>query len=836
MSALAAALALALAAPPPADVERASEKLAARPGASVVRARGGGLAHLSGVAEPPAARDPEQSARRFLARHGAAFGAEPGALETVRVLGAPGQAGSAVFRRLVRGLPVFGGEVAVRWRGDGAITTVNGPPALAGDPTGEHVVAAGDAVAAALAAAGGAPGDVAAETGWVALGEALVPVHRVAHGAGRAAAYTFVHAGTGEVLWRAARVRSALPWRPACPGGDGPCIRAFPASPLAPPPPDGGGNPAADFLLQGLAPAPGAKLSGERTAVYDCAGADVGLGDLGTCESPRPVRPGDPPTLGGQTATYAPAADGKPAGFVADPDPTQLRPDDPFAAQNAYFHIDSHSRFLDALDPLGFGARTPAGGVGFLPGYVNVFDGGGPLDNAFFAPGGGVGSGRMVFGQGAAVDLAYDAEVLYHELTHAAIDVTAGFQGVPDQLGVDADPDAINEGSADTFAFIHLGESLRDAGQDVGSASCLARYFGASLGLECLRQARNERTCRGAGPNSGRNPGRTGEVHDDGEIWAGFTWALYEEASRQGVGLAMASALFKALLSAGPQPTYEGFAATVRQAIADSALEPRPEYRLPPAAVAFADCTIAQRDLAGCADRTVALYSRERAQGVVYGLLSSGGGRSTAGQQYFVDVPCGATALRIQSGDTLGAGALYVSYGQPVGFSALPPLTPARYDWILRGNHAEAVIRTDGCAECAACEGKRTPLGAGRWYFAWTGQAGEVFHLGVSIDMADGATPPARPAFALGTCAWGGAVVPAGGSPPTPTAPPALACAAPAAPPATGVACQQPSVPEARRGCGCSHVGVGDGLLALAALLALRRLSRRAPRVHTLRS
>ena len=817
-------LALALSAPGPSSAAEATAArlLAARPGATALRAANGGLAHLSGFVEPRRSGGAEENARRFLSENAAAFGADD--LETIRVDSAPGAPGSAVFRRRVSGLPVFGGEIAVGWRADGAITLVNGSRALATEPTGTHQISSAAATSAALAAAPFEAGEVSAEPGWIEYGGKLLPVVRVAHGGARHASWSYVDAITGELLWRTRRTRDAVSWDAPCPPG-GPCIRSFLASPLDPPPASASGNPPADFALQGLpdGSGPGATLTGLRTTVFDCAGYDQNQGradptfPLGfprDCETPHAITPGGT-IAGGQTALFTAAAGATPAGFVADPDPTQIAITDPFAQQSAYFHIDAHSRFLDALSP----AFAANGGVGLVAGYVNVRDGTGPLDNAFFSPGGGPpgSNGVMIFGQGTRADLAYDAEVLYHELTHAAVDRTAQFQGVPDPFGIDSDPDAINEGTADTFAFAHVGESLLAAGQPVDSASCLSRYFGSELGLECLRQARNERTCRGAGPNVGRNPGRTGEVHDDGEIWTGFTWELYEAAAQNGQSLPVASAMFQAMAAAGSRPSYSALAASVRQKLVEVGAAPEAE--------AFAACIAAQRDLAGCDDRAVPLYSGERAQGVLYGLLSSSGGNTPAGQQYVIDVPCGATALRIQAGDSAGTGSLYVRYGQPVEFG-FPPLGAPKYDWLVRGNHAETVVDTTGCASCNGCGASRTTAGAGRWYFLFTGATGSVFQLGLSIDLPGGQAPPARPAFALGTCTWGAGPTPSGGSPAFASVAPALACAAPA----QASTCNAISLPTGTGakggGCGCSHGSPGTLALAFAGLLLLRRRPR----------
>jgi MYXO-CTERM domain-containing protein len=263
----------------------------------------------------------------------------------------------------------------------------------------------------------------------------------------------------------------------------------------------------------------------------------------------------------------------------------------------------------------------------------------------------------------------------------------------------------------------------------------------------------------------------------------------------------------------------------VKQKIVDSQLELDPDDRLPPAAAAYATCLAAQRDLAGCDDRAVPLYSGERAQGVIFGLISSAASTTAAGQQYVIDVPCGAVALRIQTGDTAGDGTLYVRRGRPVEFDG-PRFTAPRHDWAARGNFSELRLDASGCSECTGCAGSRTALGAGRWYFLRTGQTGAEFHLGVSIQTASGVTAPVRPRFELGACTWGGSELPSGGSPAFGDAP-ALACAAPG--PVAATACDSTDGGGGSRSGGCSHASAGDGLLALLGLAALRARRRRAP-------
>jgi hypothetical protein len=96
----------------------------------------------------------------------------------------------------------------------------------------------------------------------------------------------------------------------------------------------------------------------------------------------------------------------------------------------------------------------------------------------------------IVFMQGGQVDFAYDADVIYHEYTHAMVggDRLWGY-GI-DEHGLLADPKALNEAYADYFACSitgdpHAGEyvlgTLRnnDVGRDISiPKTCPADYYG----------------------------------------------------------------------------------------------------------------------------------------------------------------------------------------------------------------------------------------------------------------------------------------------------------------------------------------------------------------------
>jgi len=820
-----ALLGLALAALPldRTALDAAADRLALElPGARALPAEHGGLRHLSAVAARPGAGG-AGGARAFLETYGGSFGvATVAELELLRADEVPGADGVALFRRRALGLPVFLGEIAVGWRADGAVTVVNGSPALATRPATEFTISDTEARAAALFGLPGATAEARAEPGWLEHGGALHPAWRVEHATDELGGHglSYVHGATGELLWRASRVADLRPCATA------PCARGFLLTPIDPPTPDPAGNRPRDFALDGL-PAGAAVLDGQRTAVFNCQGLDLDAPQFfpggGLAPNLCTVARQAPAPCGGAPFQEVADADGS---FLSAPDPTGRDVCDPFPEQNAYLHVDAHSRWLDGLDAA-FASRTPAGGIGFIPAFVNVRQSGGPFDNAFFVGGtGSVGqpakaiSGAMFFGQGTLVDFANDATVVYHELSHAAVDVSAGYQPRLDAAGTDLDPGALNEGTADALSAAHQMEVLAGDGLAVDSASTQLRYVDLGVGL-FTRELSSPYTCRGNGQNDFRNPGRLGEVHDDGRIWGSFAWALLRaahdrEAVAPGTRQGMAQALFKALLASGPNAGFADAAATVRQKAQDV---------LGADGADFVACTIAQRDMDGCAERSVPMYSGERTEVPLRG-LSARQATAAAAQQLFIDVPCGAVALHLQTFSRIGTSTVYVRYGRPVAFP-LGSTGEVVADWAVTGEQEDVRIGTGEGSN--VCLGSKTPFGAGRWYLAfWGGTSRNAVTVGLSIEMPPGQAPPARQAYLFGNgagdpnrCAWSGGPTPQPLVPPAYAAPPSLGSCTPPAPPSPPPPrppfCVQ-ARPSPSTGCSC---GPGEPASALVALLAL---------------
>src|SRR5262249_51706419 len=152
------------------------------------------------------------------------------------------------------------------------------------------------------------------------------------------------------------------------------------------------------------------------------------------------------------------------------------QPLDEFSEQHMYWHVaNTYAYFRSLFTTLGnadFKLRITKDMAKPLPVAVNLctinlqtFDLSGPLvpfDNAFFSPGAGNpisdlligGQDSIMFGQGSAVDFAYDADVISHEFTHAVIDTLGKLNppGFEDTQGLTDDPGAMNEGLADYFS------------------------------------------------------------------------------------------------------------------------------------------------------------------------------------------------------------------------------------------------------------------------------------------------------------------------------------------------------------------------------------------------
>ncbi len=507
------------------------------------------------------------------------------ASQTLTVKGAPaaGEVGAVRFERTIDGLPVFGGDLVVGVDEQDRVFIVNSgsvPPII----SGRHAL--GEAVARSAAASslsGGVRGvgSAVVAAGWRAFGSQVRAVYRVDFIAEEPAGdwRVFVDGETGKALFR-----ENLRYYASAPGSVfevSPVETAASACPIS--------GTAHTFCASSVAAtfpnlSTGSDLAGSQTTVYNCKGANA---------------PTSPAGVPGSCASV-PALSGA---FNFTVDSTYQATADDFAAAMAYYHLDKHASFFKGLDPAlpgGSGRAVRAS----LPALVNTFQGGAPLENAFFSGG----LDAMVFGQGARADYAYDATVMYHEFTHGVVFAWGGFNPTIDPLGGLDEPGALNEGTADAMAVSENGRS--QVGSFIGATRTPPTAF-----LRDMNDPNAFRTCQGDGTlvtqfGATVVNGLDGEVHDDGEIWNGFYWEVYQGLKAAGVKTcsgacdAGPSLQYKALqLAGGTSPTFNSYWQTLKAAA--TALFPSQSGM-----AAYVDCVAKRRKLDKC-DRTVPVYASE---------------------------------------------------------------------------------------------------------------------------------------------------------------------------------------------------------------------------------
>lgn len=214
-----------------------------------------------------------------------------------------------------------------------------------------------------------------------------------------------------------------------------------------------------------------------------------------------------------RVATVSPDEDGNV--FVDLPDIDDPRDaaalEDAYAEVAAYFHADRFYAYLfeyDVPPPLCFDEGLP------LTLVVNVRS---PADESG-TPGwfGGAFFTRdcergIVLGQAEQADLAYDGDLVYHEVAHVAIDALSGediyldgSRALPNAVG--NDPAALNEGTADFLSAAFTGDPV--LGEYIEEYAGLGRRLDHDLG--CPQTL-------------------VGERHLDGRAWAAALYSLWEQ-------------------------------------------------------------------------------------------------------------------------------------------------------------------------------------------------------------------------------------------------------------------------------------------------------------------
>ena len=778
--------------------------LAVSPDAHVVRSAGGTVALATRLLVPMRSADAETAARLFLAEHGPALGVAPTDTLVLRKGVLPGHSGPVIFERMVRGLTVFGGHVSVGLGGSGEISSASSSGPLPSAIVPFQI----DEAAARSVAAERIRGEVVSiVAGWSLEAAALRPAF-VAHVVQRQPYRSFrvvVDGATGRAahaafpLLRYKNQAKLYRLSPSKPYSLGATPGACPVTT------DSSGNkkvdtcaPAEVVTLQGLSGNgtltgnPGAHQG--RTSVYNCKG-------------------GTDYTTSACTQTFKADSNGDflPANLTDYGTSTT----DPMSELQAYYFVDLHSRFMDSLDP-------SFAGLPLIPGFTNAYGpselglgGSGALDNAFFDPA----NKMMVFGQGSSVDFAYDGEVVFHEMTHAASSAIGDTLHQPDVLfpvagpnGLFMDPLSINEGNADTFSFMEPG--VNDPYLAEFDARDEISVLISKIPIGPNGYIRDEgpdflKTCQGDGVAS--NAGRTGEPHDDGEVWAEFSYEAFQGLKPIPVpaGATYTSvatpAMFKALeqLVALPtaQQTYSAYA---------NLFESQVRTQHGKAAGDYVECVKNRHELSGCDGQTVTIYSGEKpyndqyaknawkafyfSKADVYTDPKTGSVNVPAGFdgvpgafQWKLHVPAGATGLKLTVCDATpallssgGTGKLHVSFGKPVsygvtGSGATADWTyPAKGSWTISYKDCASVLGTphptvatisgstcDNCANSSGDDGHA--LAAGDWYFLVANTGGAASFASLNAEIL-GTTAPSRPAPVHSTCTLSAVDFPDGGT------------------------------------------------------------------------
>lgn len=249
-------------------------------------------------------------------------------------------------------------------------------------------------------------------------------------------------------------------------------------------------------------------------------------------------------------------------------------PEDTFSEISMFHHVNRAYDFFRAFDPkldVNVGSAIPTVSNLRIPdGFqtqdpVKLSDPNLPLvpfQNAFFAPQNplfsavfGISGGAMWFGQGPLKDYSYDGDVIYHEFTHAVVNVTLKLVGTShmDEFGASASPGAMNEGLADYFSSALTGDG------DVGEYA--SQDF--APGSTAIRSLTNPDAC----------PAYIGgEVHQDATMFSGSLWDARKALSAEKQAL-FDAAVFTAMNSApNGNLGYEDFAKLLLAAITASPL------------------------------------------------------------------------------------------------------------------------------------------------------------------------------------------------------------------------------------------------------------------------
>ncbi len=334
------------------------------------------------------------------------------------------------------------------------------------------------------------------------------------------------------------------------------------------------------------------------------------------------------------------------------------------------------------------------------------------LGNAAFMPEGAIGQfgvdlsmgiegDAIVFGQTTSKDFSYDADVIYHEYTHAMIGSTRLNAVYPDKLGLNNLPGALNEGYADYFAGTLSDNSVvgNYALNDIEPQTICGFPLGQG-GANMARDMETERTCEDL----------TAEVHADGEIFASALWAI-----RKALGAEKADAVILGALV--------GFTHTTDFQLASAATIERAKTDLDAADAAVVEQIFTDRGITDC-DRVVPVTSVGK-RGIPLRFEGVGStftpfpGFMPGYLQFKVELPENVTAVRIfvyAQGGNNKMQAVWKPGDQPIKYTNGIHDGFKTTDFELDGNATYKTRLAGGC------------LGKGTWTFAIHNQ-GEGFQV-----------------------------------------------------------------------------------------------------------
>ena len=268
----------------------------------------------------------------------------------------------------------------------------------------------------------------------------------------------------------------------------------------------------------------------------------------------------------------------------------------------------------------------------------------------------GVDGPAIWLGQGPAADMAYDGDVVSHELVHAVVDSTVRL--VPwmhaDDQGLLGSPAALNEGLADYFAGVLGGDP------DIGE------YGAKNLGLPVMRVIDGPARC----PDQ-----LVGEPHADSLIVSRALWAV-----RSGLVAdqrrAFDEAVFDAVVSLpGSDPGFDDFARQLFKIVAASSLAPLPALGKELAARGLYPACRRVLDWHGKPLDAPVVGGRYFAPGLYDSPWANNGRPAPLGYapgivQFAADVPPGSTTvtLRLSAWGATEAPRVLLSFGGSIDF------------------------------------------------------------------------------------------------------------------------------------------------------------------------